>query len=173
MDTLRNRICTLGAEAETKLGYQIILLSFDFLMTELLSDVLGESRIQLRHASSLEEARLAVFNQKPQLLLIDWESDGVDTLAIQRRLRESMRLVDVPTILMTDAVVSPGRRSLLAAQGIRWILEKPIVPTSLPKLIKTTITEADINSRKRHEGCRPASFIHAGETASGAMWQKV
>jgi DNA-binding response OmpR family regulator len=173
MAALQNNRISLRMDIDQTLEYSVLLLSFDFLMTELLCDVMAESKIDARHAWSPAEAGDHVAIRRPHLILVDWDVDGEDTIAIHRQLRRAMRLNDVPAILMTDANVSQGLRSALSLEGVRWILEKPIVPTSLPKLIKSTITEADMNAHKNSGGFRLAPRIHAGESASGAMWQKI
>jgi DNA-binding response OmpR family regulator len=174
MAALQNNPISLRMEMEQTLEYSVLLLSSDFLMTEMLCDVMAESKIDARHACSPLDAGYAVAIRRPHLIVIDWDVDGEDTVAIHRQLRKDMHLQDVPVILMTDAGISQGLRSTLSFDGVRWILEKPIVPTSLPKLIKSTITEADLNSHKNGGGgFRLAPRIHAGESASGAMWQKI
>jgi DNA-binding response OmpR family regulator len=173
MAALQNNRVSLRMEMEQTLEYSVLLLSSDFLMTEMLCDVMADSKIDARHAWSPLDARDTVAIRKPHLILIDWDVDGEDTVTMHRQLRKAMRLHDVPAILMTDAGISQGLRSTLSFDGVRWILEKPIVPTSLPKLIKSTITEVAVNAHKNVGAFRLAPRIHAGESASGAMWQKI
>jgi len=174
MAALHNDRVSLHMKMDQTLEYSVLLISCDFLMTEMLCDVMADSRIAARHAASPLDARDAVAVCRPHLILVDWDAEGEDMITMHRQLRKAMGLHDVPAILMTDAKISQGLRSTLSFDGIRWILEKPIVPTSLPKLIKSTITEADLNAQKNAVGgFRLAPRIHAGESASGAMWQKI
>ena len=110
----------------------------------------------------------------PDVVLLDWDTDGVDGEAVLRGLRSNPDTRRVPVILLTNRAVPEAIRRDLAGYGVHWILEKPIVPLSLPKLIERTIQSVARNGdTPAPQFQRSALLVECGQTASGVAWKAV
>jgi hypothetical protein len=70
----------------------------------------------------------------------------------------------VPGILLADHTPAPAMRTQLAYSGFKWILEKPIVVTSLPRLIAETVKRQRLKTHIAHTSA--LHYINFGSTAS-------
>ena len=93
--------------------------------------------------------------QIPDLILLDWDTDGVDGEAVLRGLRSNPEMRRVPIILLTNRGVSEGVRRDLATYGVHWILEKPIVPHEPAQTDRTHDPE---RRPHRHDGATSPQF---------------
>jgi two-component system chemotaxis response regulator CheY len=143
----------------------VLFLGADVLQGMLIRSVLLNSGIDVRIAVNEQEAHAAARTFHFDLVMAEWDSESLDGRAIVLELRKKVpHFSAVPAILVTYREVSDLSRFELSQRGFRCILQKPIVATSLPKLIKSMI------------GGEPylcARFIACGETASGLNWSAV
>lgn len=138
---------------------KVLLITDDWLQVELLKTVLPEDEFDVSVLSSGTKYTAASF-PVPDLILADWDNDTIDARAITLTLKRSHRdLKNVPAILITSRMVALTRE---LAGTFSWILEKPIVTTSLPKLLRWTVKSCNARNHLR-------AFIQHGSTASGAM----
>lgn len=150
---------------------RMLFVAGDSMHTELILMVLFE-RMTVTMLSHAGASSPAISLQTPDVILLDWDTEGVDGEAFLRGLRANPELSCVPIILLTNRIVSECVRRELATFGVHWILEKPIVPLSLPKLVERTIENA-----RRVEGSvgpqlqRSALLVECGQTASSAGWK--
>ncbi|HYG75122.1 MAG TPA: response regulator [Planctomycetota bacterium] len=134
--------------------------------------VLESSNIRVRQAESLEEAAEFAPEALPKLILADWDMDGLDGRTLVANLRACCnQLRSVPAILLTDRVLIPGIVRELMSENYAWILKKPIVTTSLPKLILRTVN--DSASAQRPLGRTRIPLLDFGETASSSFMPAV
>ena len=150
----------------------VLLIEDDSMHASLIEMVLNEAGLSVQIASTPQEAMNSLEHMIPDVILAAWDWDGLDgrTLALQIKRRFSMA-AQVPLLLMTDRVVPEKTRLELSAQGIHWILEKPLVVTSLPKLVGRTVSECR-RTRMEGNGFRPrplGQVVNFGQTASGAF----
>jgi hypothetical protein len=63
----------------------------------------------------------------------------------------------------------------LAIEGYHWILEKPVVVTSLPRLVQRTMAEALAKAAdsQRPQSRRGVRFINCGTSASSVYMEAV
>jgi DNA-binding response OmpR family regulator len=153
----------------------VLLLEDDLLHGALVQMVLEASEIEVHRASAASEAARTAKEQLPDLVLVSWGAEGIDGRALLAFLRLSVPgLARVPAVLMTDRDLSAGLRSILAREGYTWILQKPIVPTGLPKLVRRTIAEQ--NAKQSAAKATPTDlsrFIGCGTTASTCYMESV
>jgi DNA-binding response OmpR family regulator len=145
----------------------VLLLDDDLMHGALVGMVLGDAGFEIRVATTEQEAREAMVDGLPDCIMAGWDADGLDGLALVRRLRSSVpRLAEVPTLLVTDRQINGRTRLELSIEGIRWILEKPVVVTSLPKLVQCTVAESE--TRRTYPSGRHCSarIVDSGTTAS-------
>lgn len=152
-----------------------LALEDDLLSGTLLQMVLEQACGKVFVAATAEEA-LEVFKQvTPDLVLVSWDTDGIDGRTMLMSLRGRVpALLKIPALLMTDREVNARLRLELSMEGYHWILQKPIVMTSLPKLVHWTVAEAQhrplSGPAQRHIS---KLFIRCGATASGALGEAV
>jgi CheY-like chemotaxis protein len=123
--------------------------------------------IRVTFVESAEEVLATPDMQQPDLVLADWDSEGVDGRAAVKALQGSSRIAGkTPAILLTDRRVPHVLATALAREGFRWVLRKPLVLSSLPKLIHRTLNSCRGFAENPH--LQFASIIAEGQTASGA-----
>jgi DNA-binding response OmpR family regulator len=137
---------------------------------ELIKMVLQKSGITVYHARDYDEAEQAVRSFKPDAILASLNEDGLDGREIVFHLKcEHSELRGVPVILMSEIRLSEAARRDLVTLGVNWVLEKPIVPTSLPKLVRETVREASVLNDRNYF----ARKVGVGQTASSALMASV
>jgi DNA-binding response OmpR family regulator len=135
--------------------------------------VLIEGEISVTMAANVEDATDAVAAQIPHVVLLDWDIDGLDGRSILRVIKKNQKSRHVPVLVMTNRATTEALKRELLMYGVQWILEKPIVPLSLPRLIKRTIADGIPPGQSGGLFQRRAILVGCGQTASGAMWNSV
>jgi len=154
----------------------ILVLEDDLVHGALIRMVLEAEGIEVHSAAAASEAMDITKKRVPDLILVGWDRDGIDGRSMLTFLRmRASRLAQVPAVLMTDREISPKLRLGLGTEGYTWILQKPVVITSLPKLIQHTLAEA---RAKPIRASRPnqlafGRFIGYGTTASRSYMNAV
>lgn len=146
----------------------VLILEDDLVHGSLLKMVLEEAELEVHLASAASEAIQIATERMPDMILVEWDSDGIDGRAMLTFLRMRMSaLAQVPLALMTDREISSALRGDLALEGYDWILQKPLVMTSMPKLIRRSLAEAHAKPRASRPDQRVfGRYIECGSTAS-------
>ncbi len=143
----------------------VLVLDDDLLHGALVSMVLTRAGFIVRHAQTLEDAIVCVVQNAPDLILANWDIDGIDGRAAVLALRRKVfDLRTTPALLLSDRSISEKLRMQLSRENFCWILEKPIVATSLPKLASCTIAGA--RGLAVRAQWRAAQLVASGDTAS-------
>jgi CheY-like chemotaxis protein len=109
----------------------------------------------------------------PDVILADWDMDGINGRATVKSLFDSGRVKRAtPAVLMTDHHMPQTLVNTLAQEGFQWVLRKPIVLSSLPKLIKRTVVNAK-NAEMDRRIEKLTRVVQHSETASGAGYLAV
>ena len=154
---------------------RILFVAGDSMHTQLVKMILCNQNYSIQAVQEAGASNAALAVEVPNLVLLDWDTNGIDGEAVLRGLRGNSETRRVPVILMTNRGMSESARRELAGFGVHWILEKPIVATSLPKLIERTIAAANQPNPSSAE-CRyqrSALLVECGQTASGVLWKAV
>jgi response regulator RpfG family c-di-GMP phosphodiesterase len=154
-------------------GISLLLLAGDSMHTQLVNMVLSNSRYSMHSQQEAHQSRAALAIELPDVVLLDWDSEGIDGLAVLRGLRSKAETARVPVIVMTNRALSSRWQRELAAYGVKWVLEKPIVAMGLPKLIERTIQAAHGNGPQDCHFQRSALLVECGQTASGASFKSI
>ncbi len=157
-------------------AHSVLLIEDNTTDISLLEMLLTHAGLKVQTASTEEEAMSLAKKFVPDLILASWETDGLDSRKVVRRLRkEIVRYARIPAILMTRRDVGRSIGLSLAQQDFKWILQKPIVATSLPKLIDQTVCEAylQILTARASNAWQGAPCIGYGQTASSMFWGNV
>ncbi|HEY3321685.1 MAG TPA: response regulator [Planctomycetota bacterium] len=145
----------------------VLILESDVIHGTLLKAVVEQAGGEALLAGTPEEALEHVDGVTPALILAAWDTDGLDGRTAVRDLRaQHAELRRVPAILMTDRNLTQLVCHQLRGENFRWILQKPIVVTSLPKLIERCCRDSQV----RAEMPRLLSF---GATTSSAYMAAV
>jgi response regulator RpfG family c-di-GMP phosphodiesterase len=109
---------------------------------EVVQLVLEQAGIFVTRFADEGEMDVALESVTPDLLLVGWNTEGQNGRALVASVKaHHPRIRKVPVIFMVDHDVAKGTQIGLASLEIRWILQKPIVTASLPKLVMRTITQ--------------------------------
>ncbi|MCY3020034.1 MAG: response regulator [Planctomycetota bacterium] len=162
-------------ETKTQTTQSVLLIDDDLLHGALIRAVLETAGISVFTACSEQEACDVLRTTIPDALLVGWDAEGIDGRAVLTRLKARMPLLrGVPAVLMTDRdLCDRARRELLQA-GHEWVLQKPVVVTSLPKLVAHAVAEARSRAREsRYVRQSRVHFIDCGSTASDCFMEAV
>lgn len=151
----------------------LLLLAGDSMHTQLVNMVLSSSHFSMHSQQDAQQSSVALAIEVPDVVLLDWDSEGIDGLAVLRGLRSKATTARVPVIVMTNRALSPRWQRELAAYGVKWVLEKPIVALGLPKLIERSILAANSNGLQDCHFQRSALLVECGQTASGASFKSI
>jgi CheY-like chemotaxis protein len=134
--------------------------------------VLSSNDMRVILAQSGAELSKTIVTEMPHLILIDWDEEGIDGRSNLRAIRTRQESRKIPVLVMTNVAVTEHLTRELGMLGVQWILEKPIVPLSLPKLIVRTISGVSASGQSIVPRGR-AFLVNCGQTATGVQWQAV
>jgi DNA-binding response OmpR family regulator len=135
--------------------------------------VLTENEIVVETVTNAALVSEAINAQVPNVILLDWDVDGLDGRSILRIIKKNPESRHIPVLVMTNRAVTETLKREMMMYGVQWILEKPIVALSLPKLIIRTAAEGVSMGQAAGFFQRKALLVDFGQTASGAMWKSV
>ena len=93
-------------------------------------------------ASNFHEAHVAIIDNKPDLVLLDWMLPGGSGLELARRLRREEITTDIPIIMLT-AKASEDNKVQGLNEGVDDYVTKPFSPRELVARIKTVLRRID------------------------------
>jgi two-component system phosphate regulon response regulator PhoB len=123
-----------------------------------------------------DDAELALMDDAPDILLLDWMLPGVSGIELCRRLRERDNTRDLPVIMITARGEEEERIRGLSIGADDYITKpfslpelqartKALLRRAKPKVIASTLKAADIElDRKAHRVHRKGKEIHLGPT---------
>ena len=154
------------------LPYRVLLIAGDNVHTQLIRMILVNSDMRIGSAQTTVDAAAAIAAQLPHLVLLDWDIEGIDGRAVLRSIKTNQETRKMPVLVMTNRPVTESLKLELGIYGVQWVLEKPIVPLSLPKLIIKILNGASVEQAGAVFQ-RKAALIACGQTASGALWKSI
>jgi DNA-binding NarL/FixJ family response regulator len=97
------------------------------------------------------DAGAAMRRGRFDVLVLGWNYESFDAFCFAKSLCSQFpHLSRSSIIVMADHMISLQGRRQLSDFGVRWILQKPVVATSLPKLIRHVIAQTyDFNGMRR------------------------
>ena len=116
----------------------------------LVSFLLRARGYDVRAASDAHEARAAIDEQVPNLVLMDIQLPEIDGLALTRELRADPRTRDVCIVAVTAYAMRGDEEKAIAA-GCDGYITKPIDTRSLPSTLERYLARS---SRARQEAKR-------------------
>jgi CheY-like chemotaxis protein len=124
-----------------------ILIAEDVPMNMLLAKMLVERSIpglEILEAKNGEKALEIVFNEKPDLLLLDIQMPLVDGIAITEQIRNAKdtKIASIPIIAVTANALTIEKKRCLNA-GANAFLTKPLIKKDLNKILKFYLLKSD------------------------------
>jgi len=127
---------------------------------DMLRAFLANNELDVVHVFDSEDAVSALKILTFDLVLIDCDDTDIHGQEIVQRLNVGQH---IPVMVLTYYTLDFSARRQLSRKGVRWILQKPVVVASLPKLILHTI---------RHKEAVPVlstRYVTMCETASSMI----
>jgi len=130
------------ARAASPGGSRLVLVEDNDGMRNAVGKYLTENGFECRAFSDGQEAlRAMTSGPRPDLVITDVMMQGMDGLALLRRIRADQRLCAIPVVLLTARGLAPDRIAGYSA-GASAYLSKPFDPEELLALVNTLLTNA-------------------------------
>ena len=122
--------------APTLRGARILIVEDNPLNRLLVHDILELRGHEVIEAATVDEARRALAERRPDLLLLDVQIPGGGGEAVIRDVRARPGLIDLPIVAVTSLAM-PGDRERLLSIGFQGYLSKPIDTRTFGPSIET------------------------------------
>ncbi len=116
----------------------ILVVEDEPAVQELVAVNLEHAGHRVRRAASAEEAEVAIRQELPDVLILDWMLPGESGLSLARRLRAEERTQGLPILMLTARAMEQDKVSGLEA-GADDYLTKPFSPKELSARIKAVL----------------------------------
>jgi PAS domain S-box-containing protein len=114
-------------------GAEVLLVEDTEINQEVMLELLTNAGLRVRVANNGVEALQAAAEKTPDCVLMDCQMPVMDGFEASRRIREDLRLLDLPIIALTANAMASDRQRCLDA-GMNDFLTKPV---NLPELFAT------------------------------------
>lgn len=128
---------------------RVLVVDDESAIRDMISFALERAGMECQSASDAQEALLAINENRPDLVLMDWMMPGVSGIELTRRLRKDPYTADIPIIMLTAKVTEDDKVAGLEAGTDDYII-KPFSPRELMARIRAVIrrsTPADEQGR--------------------------
>jgi CheY-like chemotaxis protein len=127
----------------------ILVVEDNSLNRLLVHDILELRGHEVMEAATVEEARRALAERRPDLLLLDVQIPGGGGEAVIREVRQRPDLADIPIVAVTSLAM-PGDRERLLSIGFQGYLSKPIDTRTFGPAIECYLKSADARQGPTH-----------------------
>ena len=131
-----------AAERGTVAPALILVVEDNPLNRLLVHDILELRGHEVMEAATVDEARRALDERRPDLLLLDVQIPGGGGEAVIRHVRARPEMTDLPIVAVTSLAM-PGDRERLLSIGFQGYLSKPIDTRSFGPAIESYLRSAD------------------------------
>lgn len=136
----------------------VLLIEDDFIHGGLIKTALSAAGVHVCMAVTEAEAADVLHVFLPDVIIADWDTDGIDGRAFIKALRAKCQPPSrIPAILMTQSAVTDALRLELLEDDFSWVLQKPFSMSGLPRLVRTVIAE---KSRAKSERVHAQAVRH-------------
>jgi CheY-like chemotaxis protein len=115
---------------------------------ELIREVLEDSELRVLEAENGEEAIEKIFNEKPDIVLLDIQMPILDGYEVLRRVRLDARFNGIPIVALTAYAMKEDREKALAG-GFSAYVTKPIDGASLRIRVRQMLYTGSHSSDRR------------------------
>lgn len=122
---------------------QILVLEDEESIRQMLAFALGRAGFEVTQASNSEDAEHCLYQQLPDMVLVDWMLPGMSGLEFIRRLRRDPLTQKLPVIMLT-ARSQEDDKILGLESGADDYLSKPFSPRELIARVKALLRRSDV-----------------------------
>ncbi len=117
---------------------RVLVVDDESAIRDMITFALQRAGMECHAAADAQEALLAISENRPDLVLMDWMMPGVSGLELTRRLRKDPFTADIPIIMLTAKVTEDDKVTGLEAGTDDYII-KPFSPRELMARIRAVI----------------------------------
>ncbi|NOR71580.1 MAG: response regulator, partial [Methylomarinum sp.] len=141
-------------------GTNVLVVDDNAPAREILKTYLESFEFNVSLACSGEEAIMVLENahENPySLVLMDWKMSGMDGIQTAKMIKESKRIVTIPTIIMVTAYAKEDVLPKVRALELAGVIVKPVNPSYLFDTVLSTLqTECVIDGVDKNSITKPA-----------------
>lgn len=119
-------------------GKTILIVEDEAPIRDMVRFALERQGIQVMEAGDVQQARLAIAERRPDLVLLDWMLPGVSGIEFARELRDDNNLRDLPLIMLTARAEEEDRVRGLNTGGDDYVA-KPFSTAELLARIQAVL----------------------------------
>lgn len=93
---------------------------------------------QILVARNGNEALDQIFNERPDLVVLDIQIPGISGIDVAKQVRDNPEFADLPIIAVTAYSMAGDKEKILAA-GCNYYLSKPIDTRAFPKILQAIL----------------------------------
>ena len=136
----------------TQKQIHVLVVDDESAIRDMITFALKRAGMQCTSAADAQEALVAINENRPDLILMDWMMPGVSGIELTRRLRKDSGTADIPIIMLTARVTEDDTVAGLEAGTDDYII-KPFSPRELMARIRAVIRRSspgDSDGRIEH-----------------------
>lgn len=120
---------------------RVLVVDDESAIRDMIRFALERAGMECRAAADAQEALVAINENRPDLVLMDWMMPGVSGIELTRRLRKDPFTADIPIIMLTAKVTEDDKVAGLEAGTDDYII-KPFSPRELMARIRAVMRRA-------------------------------
>lgn len=121
---------------------RVLVVDDEAAIREMIEFALKKAGMQVQLAANAHEALVAISEQRPDIILLDWMMPGVSGVDLTRRLRRDSYTEDIPIIMLTARVTEDDKVRGLEAGTDDYVI-KPFSPRELVARIRAVMRRAN------------------------------
>jgi two-component system phosphate regulon response regulator PhoB len=142
----------------------VLVVDDELAIRDMITFSLEREGMQVSGAADAGEALVAISENRPDLILMDWMMPGISGLELTRRLRKDSFTSDIPIIMLTAKISEDDKVAGLEAGTDDYVI-KPFSPRELLARIKAVL--------RRSSPADDEGRISAGELALDTIAHRV
>ncbi len=119
----------------------VLVVDDESAIRDMISFAVERAGMSCASAADAREALLAINDERPDLVLMDWMMPGISGIELTRRLRRDPYTADIPIIMLTAKVTEDDKVAGLEAGTDDYII-KPFSPRELMARIRAVMRRA-------------------------------
>jgi two-component system phosphate regulon response regulator PhoB len=123
---------------------QILIVEDEVAIRDMVKMVLSNAGFDCQEAGSVQEAHVAIVDEAPDLILLDWMLPGNSGIELVRRLRREEVTKSIPVIMLTACTTEDNKIQGLDV-GADDYITKPFSPKELVARIKALLRRTSSN----------------------------
>ena len=127
---------------------RILIVDDEAAIRDMVGITLGLAGFESISAANAHEAHVAILDERPDLVLLDWMLPGGSGIELARRLRKAEVTANIPIIMLT-AKASEDNKVQGLNEGVDDYVTKPFSPKELVARIKSVLRRVNGNQKDK------------------------